>query len=164
MVIVVSLLLLASELRAEGTARCAAWLTGAEVNTALGLELETIDPVEYSPGYTLCAWTKDRPVEGQLGVNLSFFELQAIREGMVSAESIPEYFDLQVSSKREQSGSEPEKLEGIGKRAVLFTEEHLWIVMIELEEGFAHLSISPTDVVRSRVEALAKAVASHAKK
>ncbi|HVE70112.1 MAG TPA: hypothetical protein VNI54_01990 [Thermoanaerobaculia bacterium] len=149
----------ASDLRAEGSAACAAWLTATEVNTALGVELETVDPVEYSPGFTVCSWTKDRP-EGQLGVNLSFFELKAIREGMVSAESIPEYFDLQVASKREAGGGEPQKLDGIGKRAVLFSEEHLWIVMIELAEGFAHLAISPTDVTRAQVEATAKAVAS----
>jgi len=152
----------ASDLRAEGAAPCAAWLTAAEVKDALGMELETVDPVEYSPGFTVCSWTKDRP-EGQLGVNLSFFELKAIREGMVSAESIPEYFDLQVSSTQEQSGVEPQKLTDIGKRAVLFADEALWVVMIELEEGFAHLSISPNDVARAQVEALAKAMASRTK-
>ncbi|MEO8380283.1 MAG: hypothetical protein ABI779_11520 [Acidobacteriota bacterium] len=130
------------------------------MKSALGVELETVEPVEYSPGFTVCSWTKDRP-EGQLGVNLSFFELKAIREGMVSAESIPEYFDLQVSSTQEQSGVAPRKLAGVGKRAVLFSEEALWIVMIELEEGFAHLAISPTDVTRTQVEAMAKAVSSH---
>jgi hypothetical protein len=148
----------ASDMRAEGGAACVGWLTGAEVEAALGTKLETMDPVEYSPGFTVCSWTKDRP-EGQLGVNLSFFEMQAIREGMVSAESIPEYFDLQVSSKKEQSGAEPQALEGIGKRAALFSEDHLWIVMIELEEGFAHLAISPGDVTRAQVEAMAKAAA-----
>jgi hypothetical protein len=96
-------------------------------------------------------------------VNLSFFELKAMREGMMSAESIPEYFDLHVSSKQEQSGVKPQKLDGIGKRAVLFSEEVLWIVMIELEEGFAHLAISPADVTRAQVEVLAKAVSSRAK-
>jgi hypothetical protein len=164
MVFVVSIFLLVSagsEARAEGKA-CAAWLTAAEVETALGVKLETADPVEYSPGFTVCSWTKDRP-EGQLGVNLSFFELQAIREGMISAESIPEYFDLQASSREEQFAAKPEKLEGIGERAVLFYEENLWIVMIELKEGFAHLSISPTDITRAQVEATAKAVAAHAK-
>lgn len=160
-------LLLASavayDVRAEGAAPCAAWLTAAEVKTALGVELETVEPVEYSPGFTVCSWTKDRP-EGQLGVNLSFFELKAIREGMVSAESIPEYFDLQVSSTQEQSGVEPQELAEVGKRAVLFSEEGLWIVMIELEEGFAHLAISPGDVARAQVEAMAKAVGSRANK
>ncbi|MDP9194030.1 MAG: DUF3558 domain-containing protein [Acidobacteriota bacterium] len=160
-------LLLASavayDLRAEGAAPCAAWLTAAEVRTALGVELETVEPVEYSPGFTVCSWTKDRP-EGQLGVNLSFFELKAIREGMVSAESIPEYFDLQVSSTQERSGVEPQELAEVGKRAVLFSEEALWIVMIELEEGFAHLAISPGDVARAQVEAMAKAVDSRANK
>lgn len=158
---IVFILLLAFP-QAEGKPSCAAFLTAAEVQTALGMELETVEPVEYSPGFTVCSWTKDRP-EGQLGVNFSFFELKAIREGMISAESIPEYFDLQVSSKREESGVEPQKLEGIGKRAVLFSEEGLWIVMIELEEGFAHLAISPSDVARSQVEAVAKAVKSRAK-
>jgi hypothetical protein len=152
----------ASDVRAAGPAPCAAWLTAAEVQGALGMELETVEPVEYSPGFTVCSWTKDRP-EGQLGVNFSFFELKAIREGMISAESIPEYFDLQVSSKRDEIGAEPDKLDGVGKRVVLFSEEHLWILMIELEEGFAHLAISPTDVARARVEALAKAAASRAK-
>ena len=90
--------------------------------------------------------------------------MKAIREGMVSAESIPEYFDLQVSSTQETNGSKPEQLEGIGKRAVLFSQEHLWIVMIELDEGFVYLSVSPTDITRARVEALAKSVAAHAKK
>lgn len=152
----------ASDVRAEGPAACAAWLTAAEVQGALGMELETVEPVEYSPGFTVCSWTKDRP-EGQLGVNFSFFELKAIREGMISAESIPEYFDLQVSSKKDESGAEPETLDGVGKRAVLFSEENLWIVMIELEEGFAHLAISPTDVARAKVEKMAKAVATRAK-
>ena len=153
----------ASDLRAEAGAACAAWLTAAEVETALAVKLETVEPVEYSPGFTVCSWTKDRP-EGQLGVNFSFFELKAIREGMVSAESIPEYFDLQVSSKQDESGAEPQKLDGVGKRAVLFSEDVLAIVMIELEEGFAHLTISPGDVTRAQVEEMAKAVASRAKK
>lgn len=152
----------ASDVRAEGSAACAAWLTASEVETALGVALETIDPVEYSAGFTVCSWAKDRP-EGQLGVNLSFFELQAIREGMISAESIPEYFDLQVSSKQDTSGTEPQKLDGIGKRAVLFSEEGLWIVMIELEKGFVHLAISPSDIARAQVVAVAKAIDSHAK-
>lgn len=158
---VVFILILASAgptgLRADDGAACAAWLTAAELNPALGVELETVDPVEYSPGFTVCSWTKDRP-EGQLGVNLSFFELKAIREGMVSAESIPAYFDLQVSSKQSESGVEHHSIDGVGKRAVLFSEEGLWIVMIELEEGFAHLSISPNDVTRTQVERVAKAV------
>jgi hypothetical protein len=157
-----SAVIFASDVRAEGRAECAAWLTASEVETALGVALETIDPVEYSAGFTVCSWVKDRP-EGQLGVNLSFFELKAIREGMISAESIPEYFDLQVSSTRDTSGTEPQKLDGIGKRAVLFSEEGLWIVMIELEKGFVHLSISPSDVSRTRVVAVAKAIVSHAK-
>ncbi len=152
----------ASEARAEKRAACAAWLTASEVETVLGVKLETIDPVEYSPGFTVCSWAKDRP-EGQLGVNLSFFELKAIREGMISADSIPEYFDLQVSSKQDSSGTGPQALDGIGKRAVLFSEEGLWIVMIELEEGFVHLAISPSDVTRAQVVAVAKAVDSHAK-
>ena len=154
-----SALSVASAARAEGRAACAAWLTEAEVETALKLEVETVEPVEYSPGFTVCSWIKDRP-EGQLGVNLSFFELKAIREGMISAESIPEYFDLQVSSKREQLGAEPQKLDGVGKRAVLFSEEGLWIAMIELEEGFAHLAISPSDIPGAQVKSMAKAVGS----
>ncbi len=166
MVFVVFILLLASvvgsDLRAEGSAPCAALLTAAEVQTALGVEVETVEPVEYSAGFTVCSWTKHSP-EGQLGVNLSFFELEAIREAMVSAESIPEYFDLQVSSKREESGAEPQNLDGVGERAVVFSEEGLWIVMIELEEGFAHLAISPSDVARSQVEAMARAVDSRPK-
>ena len=167
MVFVAFILLLASavpsDVRAEGGAPCAAWLTAAEVEAALEMKLETVEPVEYSPGFTVCSWTRDRP-EGQLGVNLSFFELKAIREGGgMSAESIPEYFDLQVSSKKGESGVKSETLDGVGKRAVLFTEEGLLIVMIELEEGFAHLAISPSDVSRAQVEALAKALDSHAK-
>lgn len=153
---------LAFDVRAEGRAACAAWLATAEVEAALGVKVEAVDPVEYSAGFTVCSWTRDRP-EGQLGVNLSFFELKAIREGMVSAESIPEYFDLQVSSKKGESGAEPQTLDGVGKRAVVFSEEHLWIVMIELEEGFAHLAISPSDVTRGQLEAMARAVASRAK-
>lgn len=159
----VSMLAPAPEVRAEGPAACSAWLTAAEVKAALGLDVETADPVEYSPGFTVCSWTKARP-EGEIGVNLSFFQLQAIREGMISAESIPEYFDLQVSSTKETSGTEPEKLEGIGKRAVLFSDDGLWVVMIELNEGFAHVALSPGDITRAQVEAVAKAVASHAKK
>jgi hypothetical protein len=162
MVVVVFVLLFGSDLRADGQAPCAALLTAAEVKAALGTELERADPVEYSPGFTLCSWTKDRP-EGGLGMHLSFFEMKAIREGMISAESIPEYFDLQVSSKKEVSGVEPEALEGVGKRAVLFSEENLWIVMIELEKGFVHLAISPGDVTRAQVEAMARAVDSRAK-
>lgn len=150
------LLALAFNLHAD--APCAKWLTAAEVKAALEMELETADPVEYSPGFTVCSWTKDRP-EGQLGVNFSFFEMKAIREGGTSAETIPEYFDLEVASKRDEIKAEPEKLEGIGKRAALFSEEYLWIVMIELEDGFAHLAISPADVTRAQVEALAKAAA-----
>jgi len=160
----VSTLTWAPDARAERPAGCAAWLTAADVEKAIGLELETVDPVEYSPGFTVCSWTKDRP-EGQLGVGLSFFELRAMREpGPMTAESIPEYFDLQVASKKEQDGKEPETLDGIGKRAVLFTEDVLAIVMIELEEGFVHLSISPNEVPRAQVEALAKAVTARAKR
>jgi hypothetical protein len=162
MVVVGFMLLRASDLRAADAAPCAALLTTAEVQTALGTTVETVEPVQYSPGFTLCSWTKDRP-EGGLGVHFSLFELQAIREGMVSAESIPEYFDLQVSSKQEEVGAEPAKLEGIGKRAVLFSEEYLWIVMIELEDGFAHLGLSATDITRAQVETMAKAVDSRAK-
>ena len=159
-----SALTFASDVRAEEPAACAGWLTAAEVESALGMTVESVDPVEYSPGFTVCSWTKDRP-EGQLGVHLSFFELKAMKEpGPMTAESIPEYFDLQVASKKESDGKEPETLEEIGKRAVLFSEEGLWIVMIELEEGFAHLAVSPSDVTRAQIEALAKAVAAHAKK
>jgi len=146
----------ASVIAAEQAA-CAEWLTAEDVSKALGLELQTTDPVEYSPGFTLCSWTKDRP-EGQIGVNFSFFTMEAIREGMISAESIPEYFDMHVSSHRDTTGGEPQQLEGIGKRAVLFTEDHLWIVMIELETGFGHLSLSPGDITREQVEAVAKQV------
>jgi hypothetical protein len=146
---------------AEERKACSAWLTAADVESALGIEVETAEPVEYSAGFTVCSWTKDRP-EGQLGVNLSFFEPQAIREGMISAESIPEYFDLQVSSRRDQFHAEPQELVGVGKRAVVFTEEHLWIVMIELEEGFVHLALSPGDITREQVEKVAKAVRLHA--
>ena len=46
----------ASDVRAEGRAACAAWLTASEVEAALGVKLETIDPVEYSPGFTVCSW------------------------------------------------------------------------------------------------------------
>ncbi|MGZ5474284.1 MAG: hypothetical protein ACXW31_16635, partial [Thermoanaerobaculia bacterium] len=66
-----SALSFASDARAEGGAACAAWLTASDVETALGVDLETIDPVEYSAGFTVCSWTRDRP-EGQLGVYLSF--------------------------------------------------------------------------------------------
>jgi hypothetical protein len=150
----------ASDMRAEMSTTCAEWLTADDVSKALGLELETSDPVEYSPGFTLCSWTKDRP-EGQIGANFSFFTMEAIRDGMISAESIPQYFDMHVSSHRDTTGVEPEKLEGIGKRAVLFTEDHLWIVMIELETGFGHLSLSPGDITRQQVEAVAKQVRRH---
>lgn len=160
--LVLFILSLASGVRAEGRAACAAWLNAAEVENALEMKVETVEPVEYSPGFTVCSWVKDRP-EGQLGVNFSFFELKAIREGMISAQSIPEYFDLQVSSKREEGGAKPQELDGVGKRAVLFSEEGLWIVMIELKEGFAHLAISPSDVPRAQVESMAKAVGSRAK-
>jgi hypothetical protein len=162
MVFVLFILLFGSDLRADGQAPCAGLLTAEEVQAALGTDLERAEPVEYSPGFTLCSWTKDRP-EGGLGVHLSFFEMKAIREGMISADSIPEYFDLQVSSTKEVKGVEPEVLEGVGKRAVVFSEESLWIVMIELEKGFVHLAISPGDVTRAQVEAMAKAVDSRAK-
>jgi hypothetical protein len=153
----------ASGVRAAERMDCTAWLSTADVETALEMKVEPAEPVEYSPDFTVCSWMKDRP-EGQLGVHFSFFGPKAMREGAISAESIPEYFDLQVASKRGESGAEPEKLDGVGKRAVLFTEEWLWIVMIELEEGFGHLSISPTDVGRAKLEALAKAVRKREKK
>lgn len=148
---------LGGDARAETSAECANWLTAADVARVLGVELETAEPVEYSPGFTVCSWVRDRP-EGQLGVNFSFFTPQAMREGMISAESIPEYFDLQVSSHRDTTSSEPQELAGVGKRAVVFSEEQLWIVMIELEDGFGHLALSPGDVTREQVEAVAKAV------
>ena len=148
----------------DAQADCAAWLNAAEVESALGIKLETQDPVEYSPGFTVCSWTKDRP-EGQLGVSLSFFELEAMREpGPMSAESIPEYFDLQVASKKEQDGKDAVELERIGKRAAMFSEDVLTIVMIELEEGFVHLAITPSEFKREQVEALAKAAASRGSK
>lgn len=152
----------ALELRGQEAAACDNWLTSDEVSAALGVEVDTSEPVEYSPGFTVCSWTKNRP-EGQLGANFSFFTPQAIREGMISAESIPEYFDLQVSSHRDTTSVEPEKLDGVGKRAVLFAEDGLWIVMIELEEGFGHLALSPGDVTREQVLAVARGVRSHAR-
>lgn len=152
----------APQVRAEGKAACTAWLTKAEVEKALGVTLDAGEPVEYSPGFTVCSWTKDRP-EGGLGIHLSFMELKAMQDGPLAAATIPEYFDNQVASKKESDGKEPKTLEGIGKRAVMFTEEYLAIVMIELEEGFAHLSISPADDT-AQLEALAKAVAAHEKK
>ena len=158
------LTLFAPAVLAEGKAACAAYLNEAEVERALGLDVETAEPVEYSEGFTVCSWTKDRPAEGQLGVNLSLFELKAIREGMVSAETVREYFDLQVASTRETSGQEPETFKGCAKRAVLFTEEHLWTMMIEMEDVFVHLSVSPTDVGRAKMDAVAKAVCSRAKR
>lgn len=153
------ILLFATAMRVESPPPCAEWLTTTEVQGALGMEVHAEGPAEHSPGFTLCSWTKDRP-EGQLGVHFSFFEPEAMREGPITAESIPEYFDLQVAAKKDESGAEPQKLDGVGKRAVLFSEEYLWIVMIELEEGFAHLAISPTDITREQVEKLAKAAAS----
>ena len=157
-VVVVGLFLWpAAKVTAQEAAECAAWLTSADVSKALDLELETADPVEYSPGFTVCSWTKDRP-EGQLGVNFSFFTMEAIRDGMISAESIPEFFDLNVTSHRDTAGVEPQKVAGIGKRAVLFEEDGLWIVMIELETGFGHLALSPGDVTRAQVEAVGKSV------
>ena len=161
-VFVVLLSAAGADLRAEG-APCAALLTTADVQTALGVEVDAAEPVEYSPGFTVCSWSKDRP-EGQLGVHLSYSDMQAIREGMMPAESVREYFDSQVGSKTEQDQIEPLELDGIGERAVLFSEEHLWIVMIELEDGFAHLGISPGDITRSQVEAIAKAVSARAKR
>jgi hypothetical protein len=153
----VAALIFTSGLRAEEPKACAALLSAAEVEAALGVTMEAVDPVEYSEGFTVCSWVKDRP-EGQIGVNLSFSELKAIREGMVSAESVSDYFDLQLSSTRDVSGTEPQKLDCCGKRAVLFSEKELWVVMIELEKGFVHLAVSPGDVTRAKVEALARAV------
>ena len=166
-IVVVPLMLFASAFAGaahaeEKVPRCVGWLTKAEIESALGVEVQAGDPVEYSPGFTLCSWTRDRP-EGQLGLHLSFFELEAMREGPMTAESIPEYFDLQVSTKQGELGTEPATLEGIGKRAVLFSEEHLWIVMIELEEAFVHFSVSPTDITREQVETMARAAASQAR-
>jgi hypothetical protein len=157
-----SVMAFATDLHAEPAA-CAAYLTAAEVEAAVGVRVETAEPVEYSEGFTVCSWVKDLP-EGQLGVSLSFFNMKAIREGMMSAESIPEYFDLQVASTREQGGKEPVKLEGYGKRAVLFSDEYLLVVMMEMEKGFVHLALSASDITRKQIEALAKAVASREKK
>lgn len=159
---VVSFLAVAADLHAEEPG-CAAYLTAAEVEAALGIEVETQEPVEYSEGFTVCSWVKDLP-EGQLGVNLSFFNMKAIREGMMSAQSIPEYFDLQVASTREQGGKEPQKLEGYGKRAVLFSDEYLLVAMMEMDKGFVHLALTAGSVKREQIEALAKAVASRDKK
>jgi hypothetical protein len=127
------------------------------------MKVETAEPVEYSEGFTVCSWTRDLP-EGQLGVSVSFFNMKAIREGMMSAESVPEYFDLQVASTREQGGKEPVALEGYGRRAVLFSDQYLLVVMMEMEKGFVHLALSASDVKREQIEALARAVASREKK
>lgn len=151
------------EVLADGPPGCGAYLGTAEVESALGVKVEAADPVEYSEGFSVCSWTRDRP-EGQLGVILSFFDMKAIREGMVSAESVPEFFDLQVSSKRDVLGVEPVKLEGYGSRAVLFSEGVLWTVMIEMKEGFVHLGVTPGDVKQASVEKLAKAISSRLKK
>lgn len=150
-------------MRAEGRKACTKYLTAAEVDGALGRKLEAAEPVEYSEGFTVCSWSIDRP-EGALGVNLSVFEMKAIREGMVSAESVPEFFDLQVSSKRDQAGADPEKLDSYGRRVVLFTEDTQWTVMIEGENAFVHLSISPGDVTRSQVDKVVEAVVARLKK
>ena len=75
-----ALALPAPEALAGGKPACAAYLTEAEVEGALGLDMEATEPVEYSEGFTVCSWVKDRPVEGQLGINLSFFEMKAIRD------------------------------------------------------------------------------------
>lgn len=151
------------DMNADQVKTCAAFLTTEEVEFALGMKVQVVDPIEYSEGFTSCSWLVDRD-EGQLGVNFYFFEIKAIREGMISAESIPEFFDLSLATMRDGGGGEPQKLTGIGKRAVLFANEENWTVLIETDEGFAQVSVTSSGVEREQAVAVGKVAASRSAK
>jgi hypothetical protein len=151
-------LILAPEVRGESDL-CATLLTNDEVKTALGRPLSEDSPTiaaQSMDGTSTCYWTTSG-AEPAVYITLMFHELEAIREAMVSAGSVSDFFDMNVSSTTDRGGVAPEMLKDVGVRAALFSESEAQFVYIETVEGFVHLSA--IGATRAQIEELARAVA-----
>jgi hypothetical protein len=137
---------------------CVALLTGAELKSAAGVVFDEVsDPVSFSEGQSQCSFFAHTD-DGLKQVMFSYWNATAIREGMVSAESIPEFFDMMVRSHEEVGGVKGTKLEGIGVRSFFWEgEERTATIYAEMQIGFAE--IIGKGLTRPQLEAVAKAAA-----
>ncbi|HVS03701.1 MAG TPA: hypothetical protein VMT16_13100, partial [Thermoanaerobaculia bacterium] len=88
---------------------------------------------------------------------VTFQNLKAIQEGMISAETVAEFFDMNVRSTEDVGGSKGQAIKGIGVRAVLFTEPERLRMFVETKKGF--VEVAATGLTAKQLEAVAKAVA-----
>ena len=152
--IVELVVIVAPALRAEEVAECARLLTPAELEAAAGEKFEEVsDPVVYAEGHTLCSF---HTAAGAKSVMVTSQSLEAIREGMISAETVKEFFDMNVRS-TEDVGSKGQAVKGIGVRAVLFTEPERLRMFVEMKKGF--VEVATTGLTAKQIEAVAAAVA-----
>ena len=136
---------------------CVALLTAAELKTAVGVVFDEVsDPVSFSEGQSQCSFFAHTG-DGLKSVMFSFWNRTAIREGMISAESIPEFFDMMVRSKEEVDGEQGTKIQGVGVRSVLWEGAELSTVYVEAQIGFAE--VLAKGLTRAQLEAVGKAVA-----
>ncbi|HVR30474.1 MAG TPA: hypothetical protein VMS86_13185, partial [Thermoanaerobaculia bacterium] len=101
-------------LHAQEVPECARLLTQAELEAAAGEKFdEGSDPVVYAEGHTLCTFFA---AGGTKSVMVTFQNLKAIQEGMISAETVAEFFDMNVRSTEDVGGSKGQAIKGIGVR------------------------------------------------
>jgi hypothetical protein len=125
---------------ADDAPLCAQMLTAARLQAALGVSFDDVsDPVIYADGHSQCSFLTGG---GKKNVMLTFLNLRAIQEGMISAESIPAYYDMNVRSTEETLETKGTPVKGVGVRAVLFDNPEVLRMMIETKKGFAEISAS----------------------
>lgn len=144
----------ALSVRGDDVAQCSKLLTQDEVKAAVGEAFDEVsEPTIYAEGHSVCAFFG---AEGK-SVMLTFLDPGAIHNGMISAESVAEYFDMNVRSTEEVGGLKGKPLQGIGVRAVLFSTPERPTIMIETKKGFAE--VASAGLTEKQLEAVAKAVA-----
>lgn len=142
-------------LHADEVPECARLLTQIELEAAAGEKFDEVsDPVVYAEGHTLCTFFA---AGGTKSVMVTFQNLKAIQEGMISAETVAAFFDMNVRSTEDVGGSKGQAMKGIGVRAVLFTESERLRMFVETKKGF--VEVAATGLTAKQLEAVASAVA-----
>ncbi len=138
------------------TLRCAGMLTAAEVKAATGTAFEDMGPDSRNPGESECDWMA-RGGGGFKSVAFTFYELKAIEEALIPADSPAEFYDLNVRSTEEVAGGKGEKLPGIGVRAVLIRNSEQLVLYVERADGL--LRIVTNGLTNEQATAVARSAA-----
>ena len=148
-------LLLAASAHAEDAPQCAMVLTQDELKAAVGESFDEVSkPVIYAEGHSQCSFFT---AGGAKTVMVTFMNLHAIREGMISAETVLEFYEMSVRSREDVTGQKGQVLKNVGVRAALFREPEPMTALVAMKDGFAE--IAAVGLTAGQLEAVAKAVA-----